>query len=87
MNPYLQIPVSLPGDPEKSNGDKEVPRRILPQHVIAYHRGYSFGTFIYLTTGQAFLCTWTVEEYEAAIRAYWKEIEKAATKGKLKLLQ
>ncbi len=86
MNPYLTIPIALPGDTEKDNPDKTVDCKILPAHVIAYHEGYAWGTFIYLTTGQAFCLTCTVKEYEEMVRKYWLEIGKAGV-GKVKLLQ
>jgi hypothetical protein len=78
MNPYLTIPIALPGDEGQGNKDKVVKGKILPSNVIAYHDGYSWGTFLYLTTGQAFCSTWTVAEYEEAVRKYWLEVGKAA---------
>lgn len=86
---YLTIPLSLPGDEKQGNDDKTVPGKILPAHVIAYHEGYAWGTFIYLTTGQAFLTPLTVAEYELRVRQYWEEVGKNAV-GKAmvkKLLQ
>lgn len=89
MNPYLTIPISLPGSEEKGNEDKVIPCKILPAHVLAYHEGYAWGTFLYLSTGQAFCCTLTVKEYEDAVRKYWVEVGKEAVNNnrKLKLLQ
>lgn len=88
MNPYLTIPLSLPGDADKNNDDKVVNGKLLPGNVIAYHPGYSWGTFLYLTTGQAFLTPWTVEEYEKAVEQYWIQVGKnAVKKAGLKLLQ
>lgn len=88
MNPFLTIPLSLPGDPEKNNDDKVVSGKIIPGNVIAYHPGYSWGTFLYLTTGQAFLTPWTLEEYEKAVSEYWKQVGKdLSSKSKLKMLQ
>lgn len=87
MNPYLTIPLSLPGDTEQNNQDKFVDGKILPANVIAYHPGYAWGTFLYLTTGQAFLTPWTVAEYEKAVQAYWSEVEKRVNRGRLKLMQ
>ena len=84
MNPYLTIPISLPGDPKKGNNDKVVPGKILPGNVIAYHEGYAWGTFLYLTTGQAFLTELTVKEYEEAVRQYWLEVGKVQVR-KIKL--
>lgn len=85
MQPYLTIPIALPGDESKGNDDKQVPCKILPAQVLAYHEGYSWGTFIYLSTGQAFMSTLTVEQYEAAVRKYWEEFAKAATKNARKI--
>ena len=48
MNPYLTVPIALPGDEGVNNPDKTVSGKILPANVIAYHEGYSWGTFIYL---------------------------------------
>lgn len=89
MQPYLVIPIALPGDSEKGNADKEVPCKILPGQVLAYHEGYSWGTFLYLSTGQAFCCTLTVEQYEAAVKKYWEQVAKdaAGTVRKIKTLQ
>ncbi len=72
--PYLTVDVVLPGDEVQGNPDKTVPCKILPRQVIAYHKGYSWGTFIYLTTGQAFNLLCTPEVYEADVAAYWKRI-------------
>lgn len=80
MNPYLTVPMSLPGDDGQGNPDKVVNGKILPGNVIAYHEGYAWGTFIYLTTGQAFLLNCTVKEYEEMVRKYWLEIGKAASR-------
>lgn len=85
MNPFLIIPIALPGDEKKGNKDKEVPCRILPTEVIAYHEGYDWGTFIYLSTGQAFCSTLTVDQYEAAVKHYLQEVQKAATKNTRKI--
>lgn len=78
--PYLSVPIALPGDVDKGNPDKEVKCKILPANVIAYHEGFAWGTFIYLTTGQAFCLTCTVAEYEEMVRKYWLEIGKAASR-------
>jgi hypothetical protein len=80
MNPYLTVPMALPGDDGQGNKDKIIDGKILPAHVIAYHEGYAWGTFIYLTTGQAFCLTCTVKEYEEAVRKYWLEVGKAASR-------
>jgi hypothetical protein len=74
--PYLTVGVVLPGAESEgvSNPDKTVPCKILPRNVIAYHAGYSWGTFIYLTTGQAFCLECTVAVYEADVAAYWKRV-------------
>lgn len=85
MQPYLTIPIALPGDESKGNDDKQVPCKILPAQVLAYHEGYAWGTFIYLSTGQAFCCTLTVAEYEAAVRKYWEEVAKATVKNSRKI--
>jgi hypothetical protein len=87
MNPFLTVPMALPGDAEKGNEDKVVNGKILPGNVIAYHEGFAWGTFIYLTTGQAFCLTCTVPEYEEMVRKYWLELGKRAAGGKIKLLQ
>jgi hypothetical protein len=85
MNPYLTIPIALPGDDGIGNPDKIVPCKILPAHVLAYHEGYAWGTFIYLSTGQAFCSTLTVAEYEESLRQYWAELGKAALKNSRKI--
>lgn len=91
MQPYLTIPIALPGkepepgQPESGNPDKEVPCKILPAQVLAYHEGYAWGTFIYLSTGQAFCSTLTVEQYEAAVKQYWQEVAKASIKNARKI--
>ncbi len=84
MNPYLTIPIALPG--AEGAEDKVVPCKILPAHVISYHEGYAWGCFLYLTTGQAFCCTLTVKEYEEAVRQYWLEVGKAAS-GNVRKIQ
>jgi hypothetical protein len=92
MNPYITIPIALPGkepDPkipgDEGAPDKAVPCKILPAQVLAYHEGYAWGTFLYLSTGQAFCSTLTVEEYESAVRKYWEEIAKASVKNARKI--
>lgn len=88
MNPYLTLPLSLPGDETKGNDDKVVQGKILPGNVIAYHPGFAWGTFLYLTTGQAFLTPLNIEEYEKAVRDYWLQVAKdVVSKNKLKLMQ
>ena len=87
INPYLTIPLDLPGDPEKGNPDITVEGKILPAQVLAYHPGYSYGTFIYLSTGQAFLTPLSIDEYEKTVKQYWKQVTDKGTNGKLKLLQ
>lgn len=82
-NPYLTIPIALPGDPDKGNEDRTVECKILPGEVIAYHEGFAWGTFLYLTTGQAFCCTLTVPEYEKLIQKYWTEVSKKTGNGAL----
>jgi hypothetical protein len=85
MNPYLSIPIALPGDEQRGNMDKTVPCKILPAQVLAYHEGFSFGTFLYLSTGQAFCSTLTVDQYEEAVRKYWAEVGKQALNNSRKL--
>jgi hypothetical protein len=91
ITPYLHIPIALPGkDPEGEDSgkhDKVVSARILPQQVQMYHEGHSWGTFVYMQCGHAICSTWTVEEYEKAVKDYWERIAKDLQKGKLKLLQ
>ena len=88
MDPYLTIPIALPGDEGKGNSDKVVDCKILPAHVLAYHRGYAWGTCIYLSTGQAFMSTLTPEEYESHVRKYWEEVTKNVKRNNsLKFLQ
>ncbi len=67
---FITLPISLPGDGD--NPDKAVPCQLDPTSVMAYHEGYVWGTFIYLTTGQAFCSTLTVEEYEALCAEYFQ---------------
>jgi hypothetical protein len=74
MLPYMTIPIALPGDEQQGNKDKIVPCKITPSTILAYHEGFSWGTFIYLQTGQAFCCTLSMEELEAAMRDYWKQV-------------
>jgi len=74
MLPYLHVPISLPGIDDK--GDKTVTARLLPQHVQFYHEGYAWGTFIYCQNGHALCSSWTVSEYEEAVKDYWQRIEK-----------
>lgn len=83
MTAYLTIPICLPGDPAQNNPDKEVPGKILPSTVLAYHEGYYGGTFLYLQTGQAFLTSLTVKEYEDRVNAYWMEIGKKVGQSKI----
>jgi hypothetical protein len=85
VNPYMTIPIALPGDEAKKNDDKVVPCKILPAQVLAYHEGYSWGTFLYLSTGQAFCCTLTVPEYEDKVRQYWEALGKEAVKNARKI--
>jgi hypothetical protein len=88
MNPYLTIPIALPGDEDKGNPDKVVDCQILPAQVLAYHEGYGWGTCIYLSTGQAFMSTLTPKEYEAYVRKYWDEVSRnIKTSNSLKLMQ
>jgi hypothetical protein len=89
MNPYLTIPIGLPGKEDENgnqiNPDKTVPCKLLPAQVLAYHEGYYGGTFLYLSTGQAFMSTLTVAEYESTVRKYWEEVGKAAVKNARKI--
>lgn len=87
MIAYLTVPMVLPGDQNTDNPDKIIDGKILPANVIAYHEGYAWGTFIYLTTGQAFCLSCTVKEYESMVNQYWLELAKKTTGGKVKLLQ
>lgn len=88
MYPFLTIPIALPGDESKGNSDKVVDCKILPAQVLAYHRGYAWGTCIYLSTGQAFMSTLTPEEYELLVRKYWEEVDRNTRhNNKLKFLQ
>ena len=72
--PFLTIPIVLPGDEGQGNSDKSVDCKIQPISILAYHEGYSWGTFIYLQTGQAFCSSLTMEQLENALRAYWNEV-------------
>jgi len=87
--PFLTIPIALPGDETKDNEDKVVPCKIVPASVQAYHEGYSWGTFVYTNTGQAFCCTLTVAEFEKLVKDYWEEVAKQMKRNghSLKLLQ
>lgn len=84
MLPFLNIPIALPGDADKGNDDKQVTCKINPSKIDAYHEGYAWGTFIYLSTGQAFCCTLTVDQFEAQLQAYWQQVLK--TEPKIKTL-
>lgn len=77
IHPYLTLPIALPGDPDdKDAKDKVVNCDILPAQVLAYHEGFAWGVMLYLSTGQAFMCTLTLDEYRRAVRHYWAELEK-----------
>lgn len=73
MNPYVTLPLSLPGDPDTGDKDKIVDGRIHPLTVIAYHPGYYWGTFLYTAIGQVFLLTCTDEEYERSVKEHLKK--------------
>jgi hypothetical protein len=81
MLPYLRLPTVLPGDETKGNADKIVDAMIQPANIIAYHQGYGWGTFVYLTTGQAFCLSITVAEYEQKIKDYWAHVNNGMQKG------
>ncbi|MDP4264918.1 MAG: hypothetical protein Q8941_20485 [Bacteroidota bacterium] len=83
MNPFLTIPIALPGDDQKGNKDKTVDCKLLPQSVLAYHEGYDWGIIIYLQTGQAFMSTLTMDQFEMYLKEYWKEVA-ANLNGKAK---
>jgi len=85
--PFLTIPIALPGDETKGNQDKEVPCKIAPVSIQAYHEGFSWGTFVYTNTGQAFCCTLPVAEFENLLKQYWIEVAKQTKRSNLKLLQ
>lgn len=74
--PFLTIPIALPGDDGQGNQDKQVDCKLAPPSILAYHPGYAWGTFIYLSTGQAFCSTLTLEQFENALKEYWKEVAK-----------
>jgi hypothetical protein len=93
MLPYLTLPIALPGLPpeydkdgnlvSEGNPDKTVDCDLYPSQVIAYHEGYAFGTMLYLTTGQAFMCMLTVAEYRKAVTFYWQEAQKLGKKSNI----
>lgn len=77
LQAYLNIPLSLPGGGEgASEPPKVVKGKVILANVIAYHEAYEGGTCIYLTGGMALITPWTVAQYEEAVNAYWKELQK-----------
>lgn len=77
IHAYLNIPLSLPGGEEGMNAPpKDVKGKLIPGNVIAYHEAYDGGTCIYLNGGIAMITPWSLEQYEAAVSAYWKELQK-----------
>lgn len=75
MYPFLTIPIVLPGaDGVPESYDKTVDCKLQPISILAYHAGYSWGTFIYLQTGQAFCSPLTVEELEAQLKGYYSKV-------------
>lgn len=74
--PFLELPVSLPGlqNETVNNPDKVVVGKFLPTTIVAYHESYYPGVIIYLQNGQPFLLSMNVDEYEKAIKQYFKLI-------------
>jgi hypothetical protein len=77
---FLTIPIALPGDESKGNTDREVQCKIDPASILAWHPGYSWGTFIYLVTGQAFCCTLDVKQFEELLEKFEKAISSRIAK-------
>lgn len=67
---YLELPVVVPLDEGKQEHTKI---KLLPQQVVAYH---PFGELlsIYLSSGLMFYISMTMEEYEAAVNSYYKQV-------------
>lgn len=78
MNPYLTVPVVLPGDGSKQAPKKKI-GKILPGNVTFYHEGYDRGTFLYGPFG-AIEIEWSLTDYEQKVRDYFLELGKEAAR-------
>jgi hypothetical protein len=71
---YVNIKIVLPAENidqegETAKEDKEVVARVNPASIVAYHPGYYWGSFIYLSEGQILCTTLTCEEIDKLIEA------------------
>lgn len=83
---FLQVPLALPGLQEEitdregnkqkiDNPDMVVTLDIIPAQVVAKHPAYYPGhILIYLANGQPFLLKMTMEQYNAAVEKYIKQV-------------
>ena len=78
--PFLELPVCLPGEPDKE--DKIVPGRFYPTTIVAYHESfYGDRILIYLQNGQPFLIGLSIFDYEEKIKGYFDLITEMEQKS------
>lgn len=85
--PYLELPLAIGygSDPE-IHPDKTVIVKLIPSTITAYHEGYFGAVFVYANQ-QVFQLEMTVEDFEKALVAYWKQIATSqSAKDKLKIV-
>lgn len=80
INPYLKIPIVLPGNQEDQEGEKTVEARLQPEEIAIYYPGYHFGTLIYLRSGAMIMTRLKPEEVDFGIDTYWKNVKKKQDK-------
>jgi len=53
--------------------DKVVTGKVFPGDISTFHKGYYWGTFIYLRGGQVLLTNLEVESFEVILENYYKQ--------------
>lgn len=73
----------LPENLDGGYSQMEVPLKISPANINAYHQAYNPAqTYIYTTSGQAYLITKSVKEFEDMMKSYWMQVAVQLPGGK-----
>lgn len=88
--PFLKIPIVLPGNPEETEKDKEVPARIQPAEIESFNDAYHWGCLIVFKSGEIKMTKLTADQVEVMLAQYWQKFNEAVRnnqKGSNLLLQ
>ncbi len=73
-NPFLKIPMILPGNENEGDEPKEAHARVLPETVQSYHPCYHWGSLIYFIGGNCIMTKLSCDELDRVFAHYWNQV-------------